>query len=128
MNPQLSSRARRLANALLEIHRELCRGRGFKPDDITDATVEERTITYKRLFQRVDGSFHRSNVGAPLAEIAVWCAHRDLPPLHSLVVTSSTGRPGHNYTGAAGECSSREWSKHVRDCIACDHYPDSIPE
>jgi hypothetical protein len=118
----MTPKATALANILLDIHREKCRGQDFT-GGISKEMVKERTITYKNLCEQARVRFARNVPGPLLNEIAKWCEQHRVPPLHALAVTRHTGKPGYNYNGAPGGCSLAKWPEQVRKCIAYEKYP-----
>jgi hypothetical protein len=120
----MTPKAEAIGNALLEIHRNTCRGQGLTPAAITDPMVKQRTIRYKTLYGKANVAFTRKP-GPPLEEVAHWCVQNNFPPLHALAVNHA-GMPGFHYDGAPGGCSLANWPQDVRACIAFPGYPDKI--
>jgi hypothetical protein len=116
----MSPEAQRLAQALLDHHRKVCRSQKE-----TGPSIESCLIVYADLCEQARLSHLKPNVGKFLREIAQWCHDQNWPPLNALAVNHDTGKPGHGYDSAPG-CSRERWRDEVTACIKFAGYPDSI--
>jgi hypothetical protein len=116
----MSPEAQKLAQALLDHHRNVCRFH-----KTTDPSTESCLIVYGDLCEQSDLSHLKAIVGKVLREVAQWCHDNGWPPLNALAVNHDTGRPGRGYNSAPG-CSRDRWEDEVRACINFAGYPNSI--
>jgi hypothetical protein len=115
----MSPEAQKLAQALLEHHRSVCRR--FQ----TTASIESYLIVYGDLCEQAGLSRLKPNVGKFLREVAQWCHDNGWPPLNALAVNHETREPGSGYDRAPG-CSRERWQDEVMACINFAGYPDSM--
>jgi hypothetical protein len=116
----MSPEAQKLAQALLEHHRNVCRFQmGASPN------VESCLIVYGDLCEQAGLSHLKPNVGKFLREVAQWCHDNGWPPLNALAVNHETRRPGRGYDHAPG-CSRERWQDQVMACVSFAGYPDSM--
>jgi hypothetical protein len=113
----MSPEAQKLAQALLDHHKQVCRlqnkGR---------ASMDSCLIAYGDLCERASLSHLKPNVGKFLREIAQWCHDQNWPPLNALAVNHHSRRPGRGYDGAPG-CSLARWEDEATACIKFVEYP-----
>jgi hypothetical protein len=117
----MSPEAQKLAQALLEHHRNVCR----RLQKTTAPSIESCLIVYGDLCERAGLSHLKANVGKFLREVAQWCHDNGWPPLNALAVNHETRRPGRGYDRAPG-CSRERWQDEVTACINFAGYPDLI--
>jgi hypothetical protein len=113
----MSPEARKLTQALLDHHRNVCR---FLKT--TGPSIESCLIVYGDLCERAGLSHLKPNVGKFLREVAQWCHDNGWPPLNALAVNHDNRRPGHGYDNAPG-CSLERWQDDVSACIGFADYP-----
>ncbi len=116
----MTAEARALAQALLNHHRQMCRGR-TSGQRSTDLCV----IPYGLLCEQADVSYLTHRVGQFLREVAKWCQANDWPPINALAVNKDTRMPGEGYDGAPG-CNLLQWPEAVTACIEFDGYPEVV--
>jgi hypothetical protein len=116
----MSPEAQKLAQALLDHHKKVCRLQS-KASSIIDSCL----ITYGDLCEQAGVSHLKPNIGKFLREIAEWCHHNGCPPLNALAVNHDSHRPGHGYDGAPG-CSLEQWQDEATACIKFAAYPALI--
>jgi hypothetical protein len=116
----MSPEAQKLAQALLDHHKKVCRLQ-------TEATagVDSCLVTYGDLCERASLSHLKPSVGKFLREVAQWCLENGWPPLNALAVNHDTGKPGHGYDGAPG-CSLARWEDEATACIKFGAYPARV--
>jgi hypothetical protein len=114
----VSPEAQKLAQALLDHHRKVCRTRSGETSS-TDSCL----ITYGAICDRVGLPHIKPKMGKYLREVAQWCRGNNWPPLNALAVNHDTRKPGHGYDGAPG-CSLERWQDEVTACINFAYYPD----
>lgn len=114
----MSPEAQKLAQALLDHHRKVCRSQSE-----TSRSLESCLIVYGDLCEQAGLSHLKPHVGEFLREVAQWCHSKRWPPLNALAVNHETRRPGHGYDGAPG-CSRERWQDEVTACINFAGYPD----
>jgi hypothetical protein len=117
----MSPEAQKLAQALLDHHRKVCRSQS-RPNQAAESCL----IAYGDLCNQAGLSQIKPNVGKFLREIAQWCYDRSWPPLNALAVNHETHTPGRGYDSAPG-CSREHWEDEVTACINFAGYPDSFP-
>ena len=116
----MSPEAQKLAQALLDHHRKVCRSR------VAELTSPDScVITYSDLCERAGLAHLKATVGKYLREIAEWCQANGWPPLNALAVNHDTGRPGHGYDNAPG-CSLERWEDEATACIRFAGYPHVV--
>ena len=105
----------RLISAL-ELHlKKACGLRGVRDPE---KHVGKYTITYSDLAANPDVKLIARGLGPFLTKVAEVCAARGWPPLHALVVSKQTGRPGARYNQAANSGSTPdEWPGKVAECV-----------
>jgi hypothetical protein len=113
----MSPEARKLAQALLDHHKQVCR-----PQTEAGSCVDSCLVTYGDLCERAGLPHQKPNVGKFLREVAQWCLDNGWPPLNALAVNHNTGKPGHGYDGAPG-CSLAQWEDEAMACIKFGTYP-----
>jgi hypothetical protein len=116
----MSPEAQKLAQALLDHHRKVCRSR-TKPSP----SFESCLIAYGDLCDQASLSHLKPDVGKFLREVAQWCHDSGWPPLNALAVNHKTRRPARGYDSAPG-CSRERWQDEVTTCINFAGYPDSM--
>ena len=116
----MSPEAQKLAQALLDHHRKVCRLQSR-----VSPGAESYLIAYGDLCEQAGLSQLKPNVGKYLREIAQWCHEKSWPPLNALAVNHATHRPGRGYDSAPG-CSCEHWQDEVTACINFGGYPDSF--
>jgi len=116
----MSPEAEKLAQALLDHHKEVCR-----PQTEAGTCVDSCLVTYGDLCERAGLSHLKPKVGKFLREVALWCHDKNWPPLNALAVNHETRRPGRGYDGAPG-CNQERWQDDVTACIRFADYPDVI--
>lgn len=116
----MSPEARKLAQALLDRHKEACR-----PQTEAGTSVDSCLVTYGDLCERAGLPHLKPNVGKFLREVAQWCHDKNWPPLNALAVNHETRRPGRGYDSAPG-CNQERWQDEVTACITFAGYPNSI--
>ncbi|HSE90215.1 MAG TPA: hypothetical protein VLJ79_28665 [Candidatus Binatia bacterium] len=116
----MSPEAQKLAQALLDHHRKVCRLQSE-----ASPSLESCLIIYGDLCEKAGLSHLKPNVGKFLREVAQWCHDNGWPPLNALAVNHDTRRPGHGYDNAPG-CSLERWQDDVAACIRFTDYPDVI--
>jgi hypothetical protein len=117
----MSPEAQKLAQALLEHRRNVCR----RLEKTTAPSIESCLIVYGDLCEQAGLSHLKANVGKFLREVAQWCHDNGWPPLNALAVNHETRRPGRGYDRAPG-CSRERWQDEVTACINFAGYPDLI--
>jgi hypothetical protein len=116
----MSPEAKKLAQVLLDHHKQVCRLQN-KPS----ASIDSCLISYGDLCERAGLPRLKPNVGKFLREVAQWCHDKNWPPLNALAVNHETHRPGRGYDGAPG-CNQERWQDQVTACITFAGYPNSI--
>jgi hypothetical protein len=116
----MSPEAQKLAQALLDHHRKVCRSQSSE-----NLSVDSSVITYEDLCERAELPHVKPTVGKYLREIAQWCHDNSWPPLNALAVNHDTRRPGHGYDAAPG-CSLERWQDEATACIRYAGYPHVV--
>lgn len=127
--PQMASsmhlHSKRLAQALLEHHRNCCWQVKREPEELTDDEVDGCCLTYLQIALKCGGPMPRFS-GTYLDQITVWCHNQGWPSLASLVVDGTTRRPGEGYNDPPN-VGLENWPTEVRQCITCRRYPAKLP-
>jgi hypothetical protein len=116
----MSPEAQKLAQALLDHHRKVCRTRSGEI-----STTDSCLITYGALCECAGLLHLKPAAGKYLREIAQWCHDNGWPPLNALAVNHDSRTPGHGYDGAPG-CSLAHWKDEATACIKFAGYPAII--
>lgn len=116
----MTPEAHKLAQALLDHHRKVCR-----PQNQASPDLDCCLIRYGDLCERAGLSHQKPNVGKFLREVAQWCHDSGWPPLNALAVNYDTNRPGRGYDRAPG-CSLDHWQDELAVCVKFAGYPDVI--
>ena len=116
----MSPEAQKLAQALLDHHKKVCRSQKK-----TSPSVQSCLIAYGDLCEQAGLSHLKRNVGKFLREVAQSCLDNGWPPLNALAVNHDSRRPGHGYDGAPG-CSLAHWEDEATACIKFADYPALI--
>jgi hypothetical protein len=116
----MTPEAERLAQALLDHHRQVCRSKREETRG-----VDSCLIAYGDLCERAGLPEIKSTAGKFLREVAEWCHQNRWPPLNSLAVNHETRRPGRGYDRAPG-CSLERWREDVARCVQFTGYPEVV--
>jgi hypothetical protein len=109
---------------LLDRHRRLCRANQIASGEVTEQVARACSIAYSDLIHEAGVGIIPQGIGKPLAQVARWCANRDWPPLHALVVNAETGTPGETYWKSPGTTANR--LEDMRRCLTFRDYPEKV--